>query len=66
MAEAGGYRFQMSTAEPAADCPSRAFRRYAYTAAPQRGVGRYLLVGPDGVVRAAEGRPARMDDPPAR
>jgi hypothetical protein len=66
LAEAGGYRYQMTTAEPVADCPSRAFRRYAYTASPQRGVGRYLLVGPDGVVRAAEGRPARADDPPAR
>jgi hypothetical protein len=64
--DAYGYRFQMTTAEPVPECPSRAFRRYAYSAAPQRGEGRYLLVGPDGVVRAAEGRPARPDDPPAR
>lgn len=63
-AEAGGYRYALTMAEPS-ECPSRGFRRFTYRATPV-GSGRHLVVGPDGVVRAAEGRPARAEDPAAR
>jgi hypothetical protein len=66
-AERDGYRYLLMVEDemPATTgCPTRRFRRYLYAATPL-GAGRSLAVGPDGVVRAAEGRPARLDDPPA-
>jgi hypothetical protein len=66
-AERNGYRYTLSVEgemPPTAGCPTRRFRRFLYTATPL-GAGRSLAVGPDGVLHAAEGRPAHLDDPPA-
>jgi hypothetical protein len=66
-AERDGYRYSLAAEDempPAAGCPTRRFRRFLYSATPLAG-GRWLMVGSDGVVRAAEGRPATPDDPPA-
>jgi hypothetical protein len=66
-AERDGYRYSLAVEDempPAAGCPTQRFRRFLYTATPLAG-GRWLTVGSDGVVRAAEGRPATPDDPPA-
>jgi len=66
-AEREGYRYTLTVEDempPSAGCPTRRFRRFLYTATPL-GAGRSLAVGPDGVVHAAEGRPAHLDDPPA-
>ena len=60
-AERDGYRYTLTVEDempPAAGCPTRRFRRFLYTATPL-GAGRWLAVGPDGVVRAAEGRARR-------
>jgi hypothetical protein len=65
--ERDGYRFSLAVEaemQPAPGCPTRRFRRFLYAATPL-GPGRSLAVGPDAVVRAAEGRPATLDDPPA-
>jgi len=67
-AERDGYRYTLTVEEempPTAGCPTRRFRRFLYTATPL-GAGRSLAVGPDGVIRAAQGRPAHLDDPPAQ
>jgi hypothetical protein len=67
--EAAGYRFQLTVEEPVPpteSCASRGFRRFAYSATPMDGAGRHFLVGPDGVVHAATGRPATPDDPAVR
>jgi len=67
-AERDGYRYMLTVEEempPTAGCPTRRFRRFLYTATPL-GAGRSLAVGPDGVIRAAQGRPAHLDDPPAQ
>jgi hypothetical protein len=64
--ERDGYRYRLSVdgeMPPAPGCPTRRFRRYQYSATPL-GPGRHLVVGPDAVVRAAEGRPADATDPP--
>ena len=64
-AERDGYRFSLKVEEqmpPSSGCPSRRFRRFFYSATPLED-GRWLAVGSDGVVRAAEGRPATPDDP---
>jgi hypothetical protein len=66
-AEREGYRYTLTVEDempPAAGCPTRRFRRFLYTATPLA-AGRSLAVGPDGVIHAAEGRPAGLDDPPA-
>ena len=66
-AEAIGYRFDLSVEEPVPateGCAARGFRRFAYAATPVDAGGRHLLVGPDGVVHAAAGRPATAQDPP--
>ncbi len=66
-AERDGYRYALTVEEempPAAGCPVPRYRRYLYAATPL-GAGRWLVVGPDGIVRAAEGRPATLEDPPA-
>jgi hypothetical protein len=66
-AERDGYRYALTVEDempPSAGCPTRRFRRFLYTATPL-GPGRSLAVGPDGIIHAAEGRPAQMDDPPA-
>jgi hypothetical protein len=66
-AERDGYRYTLTVEDempPTAGCPTRRFRRFLYTATPL-GAGRSLAVGPDGVLHAAEGRPAHLDDPPA-
>lgn len=66
--ERDGYRYVLDVEEempPSPGCPSRRYRRYVYSATAM-GAGRSLAVGPDGVVRAAEGRRATLDDPPAR
>ena len=65
-ADRAGYHYRLSVDEempPAPGCPTRRFRRYQYTASPL-GPGRHLMVGPDAVVRAADGRPAEATDPP--
>jgi hypothetical protein len=64
-AEALGYRFDLTVEEPVPPtegCAARGFRRFAYTATPVDAGGRHLLVGPDGVVHAAAGRPATPED----
>ena len=66
-AERDGYRYTLTVEDempPTAGCPTRRFRRFLYTATPL-GAGRSLAIGPDGVIRAAQGRPANLDDPPA-
>jgi hypothetical protein len=66
--ERDGYRYTLTVEDempPAAGCPTRRFRRFLYSATAL-GRGRSLIVGPDGVVRAAEGRPATPDDPAAQ
>lgn len=63
-----GYRFELTVEEPVPPtegCAARGFRRFAYAATPAGGGGRHLLVGPDGIVHAAAGRPATPDDPTA-
>ena len=63
--ERNGYRFRLEVQEqmpPAPGCPMRRFRRYVYSARPM-GSGRALAVGPDGIVHAAEGRGATLEDP---
>ena len=63
--ERDGYRYALEVEDqmpPAAGCPTRRFRRFFYSATPLED-GRWLAVGSDGVVRAAEGRPATPDDP---
>jgi hypothetical protein len=68
-AEALGYRFELTVDEPVPEtegCAARGYRRFAYAAEPTEAGGRHLRVGPDGVVRAAAGRPATDDDPPVR
>ncbi|HZM50413.1 MAG TPA: hypothetical protein VFE68_07985, partial [Vicinamibacteria bacterium] len=65
--ERDGYRYVLTVEDEmprSAGCPTRRFRRFLYAATPLA-AGRSLAVGPDGVVRAAEGRPAQPDDPPA-
>jgi hypothetical protein len=67
-AERDGYRYTLTVEDempPTAGCPTRRFRRFLYTATPLA-AGRSLAVGPDGVIRAAQGRPAHLDDPPAQ
>jgi hypothetical protein len=66
-AERDGYRYALAVEDEmprALGCPTRRFRRFLYSANPV-GPGRSLVVGPDGIVRAAEGRPATLEDPPA-
>jgi hypothetical protein len=66
--ERDGYRYELTVTDPippVEGCPTRRFRRYLYTASPM-GPGRFLAVGADGVVRAAQGRPATATDPPAQ
>jgi hypothetical protein len=68
-AEALGYRFELTTEEavpPTEGCGVPGFRRFAYAAQPLDAGGRHLVVGPDGIVHAAEGRPAAPDDPVVR
>jgi hypothetical protein len=65
--EANGCHFELTVMDPVAPtagCPKRSFRRFAVSAAPTSGTGRYLMAGSDGIVHAAEGRPATADDPP--
>jgi hypothetical protein len=65
VAERNGYRFALTVEDqmpPAPGCPARRFRRFLYSAAPLQD-GRWLAVSSDGMVRAAEGRPATPDDP---
>ena len=64
-----GYRFALTVEEPVPPtegCAARGFRRFAYAATPADAGGRHLLVGPDGVVHAAAGRPATPEDPTVR
>jgi hypothetical protein len=64
-----GYRFDLTVEEPVPPtegCAARGFRRFAYSATPTDPAGRHMLVGPDGVVHAARGRPATPDDPSVR
>jgi len=61
-----GYKFDLAVEEavpPTEGCADRGFRRFAYSATPTDPGGRHLVVGPDGVVHAARGRPATPDDP---
>jgi hypothetical protein len=65
--QADGYSYALTVEgemPPAPGCPTRRYRRYLYSATPL-GSGRSLAVGPDGIVRAAEGRPA-VDAPAAK
>jgi hypothetical protein len=64
-----GYGFDLTVEDPmppTEGCAARGFRRFAYAATPVDPGGRYLLVGPDGVVHAAAGRPATPEDPAVR
>ncbi len=66
-AERGAYRFSLRVEDempPAPGCPKPRYRRFLYTADPIGHEGRHLVIGPDGVVRAAERRPATLEDPP--
>jgi pSer/pThr/pTyr-binding forkhead associated (FHA) protein len=66
-AERHGYRFTLDVRDPilpSEGCPSRAFREFGYRAQPLDGRGRHFLTGNDGLVRVADTRPARPDDPP--
>jgi hypothetical protein len=66
--EVNGYRYEMVVDEPvaAADgCPARSFRRFLYTATPVEGGGKHFAIGSDGVIHAAQGRPASTSDPSA-
>jgi hypothetical protein len=68
-AEAVGYRFDLTVEDPVPateGCAARGFRRFAYVATPADGTLRHLLLGPDGVVHAASGRPATPDDAAVR
>jgi hypothetical protein len=65
-AERDGYRYALTVEDEmprAPGCPTRRFRRFLYSANPM-GRGRFLVVGPDGAIRAAEGRPATLEDTP--
>lgn len=65
-AERAGYRYELRVEDEmprAAGCPSRRFRRFQYGATPLSGGDRHLVVGSDGLVRAASGRPATLGDP---
>lgn len=66
--EAAGYRYELKVEEPVPPtegCPTRSFRRFEYFASPLEGRGRRsFLITADGVMRAAEGRPATTGDPP--
>lgn len=65
--ESSGYRYALQVGDPvppSEGCPSRSFRRFFYSATPVAGVGRHYLIGSDGVVRAADDRPASPSDPP--
>jgi hypothetical protein len=65
--ERGSYRYTLAVEDempPAPGCPARRFRRFQYAATPLA-TGRWLMVGPDGIVHAAEGRPATPEDPQA-
>ena len=62
-----GYRFELTLEDPLAardGCPTHSYRRFAYSASPASGSGTHYRVGPDRVVRRAEGRPAGPEDPP--
>jgi type II secretory pathway pseudopilin PulG len=64
--EDAGYRFDLRVEDPvapAAGCPARSYRQFAYAALPLSGTGPNYVVGPDRVVRTAEGRPAGPEDP---
>ncbi|HUG51952.1 MAG TPA: FHA domain-containing protein [Vicinamibacteria bacterium] len=66
--ERAGYRYELTVEEemPASPgCPTRRFRRYLYSARPL-GAGRWLSVGSDGVVRAAQDGPPTASDAPAK
>jgi FHA domain-containing protein len=68
-AEAKGYRFALTTEDPvpaSEGCAVPGYRRFAYAAQPLEGDGRHLMVGADGVVHAAQGRPATPEDPAVR
>ena len=68
-AEAKGYRFALTVEDPVPateGCAVPGYRRFAYAAQPLEGDGRHLVVGADGVVHAAAGRPATADDPAVR
>jgi type II secretory pathway pseudopilin PulG len=65
-AEADGCRFELTVEEPVAaspGCPTRTFRRYACTASPLSGQGRFLLLDSSGTIHVAESRPATPEDP---
>jgi hypothetical protein len=66
--EDGAYRFDLRVEEPvppSEGCPARSFRRFVYAALPVSGTGPYYAVGPDHVVRTADGHPAGPEDSPA-
>ena len=68
-AEAVGYRFDLAVEDPVPPtegCAGRGFRRFVYTATPMDPGLRHLMVGADGVVHAARGRPAGAGDPAVR
>jgi FHA domain-containing protein len=68
-AEAKGYHFTLTVEDPVPateGCAVRGYRRFTYAAQPLEADGRHLVVGADGVVHAALGRPATLDDPAVR
>jgi hypothetical protein len=68
-ADAFGYRFELTVEDPVPateGCAVPGHRRFTYRAEPQDKGGRHLVVGPDGIVHAAAGRPAAPEDPVVR
>lgn len=66
VADEGSCHYELTVDEPvpqAEGCPERSFRSYEYAARPLAGSGQHLLLTSDGVIHAAEDRPATRSDP---
>ena len=66
MAADGSCQYELTVDEPvppAEGCPARSYRTYAYAARPLTGSGQHLLLTSDGLIHAAEDRPATPADP---
>jgi hypothetical protein len=63
--ESSAYRFQLTTVGPVAveQCRTKGYRHFRYEATPLQPGPRHLMVGEDGLVHAAPGRPPTADDP---